>query len=446
MNSESIARADTPQWRTFLIGCLGQVISLMGSQLTSFAIGVWLYERTRSVTIFSLTLLAGTLPQLLIMPFAGVVVDRWSRRGTMILGHCGSGVCSVLLAILFGSRAPSIAAVLATIAIASCFGALQLPAFAAATTMLVPKAQRGRANGIWQSGIAVAQLVSPVAAGALLNTIGLVGILMIDVSSFAVAILIFLFLRIPDPEVSTAGRQAGGSMLQQVACAFRYLRLRPGLFSLLIFLGFVNFTFGMVEVLITPLVLGFSNAQGLGTIASVSGLGMLLGGGVMVAWGGPRKRIHGVLGFALLQSLLLFCGAARPSAILVAAGAFGVLFTVPMIAGCNQTIWQQKIPADLQGRIFSARTAMVGGAIPLAHIIAGPLADHVFEPLMAPRGPLAQTMGRILGVGSGRGVALLFVVLGCLLALTAIAGFLYPPLLRVEENDLEENSHPITAN
>jgi MFS transporter, DHA3 family, macrolide efflux protein len=420
--------------RTFLLVWLGQSVSLVGSQLAGFGLGVWLYQRTGSTTLYSLVALANVAPLVLIAPLAGVVIDRWDRRLALLAGQAGAGACALLMAALFQLGALDPWAILLCVTLASTFGALHLPAFSATTTTLISPRHLGRANGLVQIGIALAQIGAPSAGGLLLHTFGLGAILGLDVATFLFALGVLLGVRIPRPTATAEGRAGRGSTWHEAMYGFRYLRERPGLLGLLLFSAAVNFTLGMVEVLIAPLVLGFTDSRALGTILSVGGVGMLVGSGVMLAWGGPRRCIHGMLGFILLETLFLLVAAARPSVRLVAIAAFGMLFVLPLIAGCSETIWQRKIPLDLQGRVFSARSAVAGVSLSLSFLLAGPLYDRVAGPLMAQQGLLAPSVGRLLGTGSGRGAALLLVVLSSLTLVSVAVGYLYPPLRRMEED------------
>jgi hypothetical protein len=111
---------------------------------------------------------------------------------------------------------------------------------------------------------------------------------------------------------------------------------------------------------------------------------------------------------------------------------FLVLFTMPITNACSQAIWQRKVAPDVQGRVFAVRRMIAWSTMPLAYLAAGPLADRVFGPLMVEGGALADSVGRVIGVGPGRGIGLLFVVMGALYSLASIGGALYPRLRRVE--------------
>lgn len=419
--------------RTFLLVWLAQSVSLVGSQLTGFGLAVWLYQSTGSATLYGLVAVANVAPLLLISPLAGVVIDRWDRRLALLVAEAGAGACALVMAVLFLMGALEPWAILLCVTVASTFAALSSPTLSAVTTTLVPPSHLGRANGLVQFSLGLSQIAAPGAGGMLLHATGLGGILYLDVLSFVFAVGVLHLVRIPRPAATWEGPAASGSAWREALYGFRFLREQPGLLGLLLFFAAVNFNLGMVEVLIAPLVLGFADTRALGTVLSLGGVGMLVGSGVMLAWGGPRRRIHGVLGFVLLQALFLLASAARPSAALVAVGAFGVLFALSLVTGCSETLWQRRVPPAVQGRVFSVRSTIAGVSLPLSFLMAGPLCDGVAEPLMAHDGPLASTVGRILGTGPGRGAALLFVVLSSLTVVSVAAGCLYPPLRRLDD-------------
>jgi len=421
-----------PLSRTFFGLWLGQTVSLLGSQLCGFALGVTVFARTGSALLYGLVLFVTITPQALVAPFAGVVVDRVDRRIVLLFEQVTGALCAlVMLLLAFGDRL-NLGWILLLVGVQACCAASNFQAFAAATTLLVPKERLARANGLVQLGVALAQIIAPAIAGAILSSFGLLLILLVDLCTFVFASCMLLIVRIPKAPVSDAGRAARGSVREELRFGWRFIRERPGLFWLLIFFAGFNLTIGVVRTLIGPLVLGFADSRALGFVLSSGGLGMLLGSGVMLTWGGPKRQVYGIMIFALMLGILLFLGAARPSTPLIALGAFGGFFTAPLISGCSDTIWQRKVPSDVQGRVFSFRALVAGGTLPLASLIAGPLSDHLFEPLLQEGGALAGSVGRLLGVGPGRGVALLFVVLGAATSALAAAAYLHPRLRQLE--------------
>jgi MFS transporter, DHA3 family, macrolide efflux protein len=411
---------------------LGQFVSVLGSGMTGFALGVWVFQRTGSSTDFALISLFAVLPGLVIAPFAGALVDRWDRRFAMILGDTGAAIGTVVVAILLYTNHLEIWQIYLVNIWISTFGAFQGPAFAASVTMLVSKEHFGRASGLVQMGIAIGQIASPIMAGALMGLIQLHGIITVDFVTYLFSLLVLLFIRIPRPPESAEGRAARGSLLREASFGWEYVKARPGLLGLLVFFAVVNFGTGFVQVLITPLVLSFTNAATLGTIVSIAGLGLLAGSLLMSIWGGPKRRVYGIFGCMIISGLVLLLGGFRPNVALVATAAAIFLFTTPVINGCSSAIWQSKVPPDVQGRIFAIRLMIGWSTLPISYLLAGPLADKVFEPALAVGGPLAGTVGQFLGTGPGRGIGFLFMLLGLFNFAITIGGFLYPRLRNLE--------------
>ena len=423
--------------RTFVLIWAGQLVSLTGSGLTGFALGVWVYSQTGSVTQFALISLFTSLPGILFSPVAGALVDRWDRRWAMILSDSGAGLCTLSVAILLQTGRLEVWHIYLAMGLSSTFGAFQWPAYSAATTLLVPKAHLGRAGGMVQLGEAVAQIASPVMAGALVGVIRVQGVILIDFATFLFAVFTLLLVQVPRPEPTAEGRAGRGSILREASYGWTYIRARPGLLGLLLYFAATNLTSGIVSVLFTPLVLSFSTPAVLGTLLSIGGLGLLAGSLAMSAWGGPKRRVMGILGFSLLQGAVLFAAGFPPRVSILAPAVFLYFFGAPIINGCSQAIWQSRTAPDVQGRVFAVRRMIAWSSLPIAYLAAGPLADRVFEPLLMVDGPLAGSVGRMIGVGTGRGIGLLFIVLGIVgLAVTAF-GSLYSPLRRVE-SDLPE--------
>ncbi len=419
--------------RAFTIVWLGQLISLVGSGLSSFALGLWVYQRSGSVTQFALIALCAVLPRIVLAPLAGALVDRWDRRMVMILSDAGASLSTLILALLLLAGQLAVWQVYLAVALSAGCAAFQEPAYAAALTQLVPRDGFGRANGMVQLAQAAADIAAPLLAGVLIVAIQVWGVLLIDWTTFLFAVAALLLVRFP--RVAGSAARAGGSaaLLREARYGWDYIVRRPGLLGLLLFLAVANLLWGLVGALITPLVIAFASPAALGVVIAIAGGGMLAGSLVMSAWGGPRRRIAGVLGFELLSGLCFILMGLRPSVVLVALGAFGAHATIAVIYGSNQAIWQTKVPATAQGRVFAAQQMVARSARPLAYLGAGPLAERLFEPLPARGGALAGSAGALLGVGPGRGIGLLFVLMGLLKVCVVLVGYLSPRLRLVED-------------
>ncbi|MDY6936599.1 MAG: MFS transporter [Cyanobacteriota bacterium] len=421
--------------RIFLIVWLGQIVSLLGSGLTEFALGVWVYQTTGSISQFALISLCIHLPNIIVSPFAGAIVDRWSRRRAMILSDSVTGVAAIVVLGLVLSDRLEIWHIYVGVIVSAVFNTFQWPAYIAAIAQLVPKENLGRANGMVQVARAVAKILGPIVAGFLLEAIELKGILLVDLCTFVFAISTLLWVRFPKVErtATTSQKVNLDRLWGDIASGWNYIAQRPGLLKLTMFFSISYFSEGMLQVLFWPLVLAIGSESELGMVLSVSGCGMLLGSVAIGAWGGPKRKMYGILGFVALQGLCLCLGGTQATVIGAAFGGFGYLFARPIVASCNQAIWQSKVPFDLQGRVFSLQGALERSLLVFAHLSAGPLVDGFLEPMMADNGLLANSIGRLIGTGSGRGIGLLFLVLGISNIIVTFIAYRSPRLRRIEQ-------------
>ena len=418
--------------RTFLTMWLGQSISGFGSRLTIFAFGIWLYKETGLATPLYLTALAGFLPGVLLAPIAGVIVDRTDRRTVMILVNCVHTVVTLAQFFVISNGQTNLPIILGLLAISSAAETFQWPAESSSMSVLVPPNQLGQANGLYAISGGVGDLIAPIAGALLVSSIGIAGILLIDLASFAFEFLTLFMIRIPPPTQSVIGSKMQGGVLAQARDGFKFITSRPGLLSLLITFSGVNFLLGIIQNLQVPLILSRStDPNAVGIIASSFGVGVLLGGFYMTSTGGLRPRVHGVfagIGFSGLLGTALF-GVAQSVPIWMLANFFAG-FLLPVLNGSSQSIWQSKIPPDIQGRVFAARRQIAQITSPMAFIIAGPLADLVFKPYFSSN----DSWTWLLGGSSGRGYAAMFVVFGLLTAAWGFAGYLRPAARNVERD------------
>ncbi|ALN55905.1 transporter, major facilitator family [Lysobacter enzymogenes] len=421
--------------RDFLLIWFGQLVSGVGSRLTTFALGVWVLQTTGSTTRFALVFVSMAVPALLISPFAGALVDRWDRRRTMIVCEAISAATMLALAGLLASGHLAMWHIYAGVGAVALSNAFLQPAYAASIPLLASADQLTRVNGLVQTGFAVAQVGGPLLAGVLVSTISLQGVLVVDALTFVIGLLALCLAKVPrlarDPQAPQQG------LWQEASTGFAYVRERRGLMGLLIVFGLSNFMFGIASIAITPLILSVADPALLGVQMAIGGSGLLFGGLLMSTWGGPRRRVVGVLGFSMLAGLFLAAHGLRPSFPLLVVAGFAFFLSVPVINACNATLWQSKVPAELQGRCFAIQRVLAESAMPLAFCLAGPLAEHVFEPLMAADGALAGSLGLLIGVGPGRGLGLMFLVLGA--AMMTIAAVAWSRrAIREVENDLPD--------
>ncbi|HTE16965.1 MAG TPA: MFS transporter [Armatimonadota bacterium] len=441
MSNDGAAQAGSV--RAFVMAWLGQMVSLIGSGLTRFALGVWVYERTGSVSLFALILLFGILPGILVSPVAGTLVDRWNRRTVMLLADSGSALSVLVLFLLHVTGRLELWHIYAAVAVSSTMESFQAPAYTAAITQLIPRRHHTRASGMVNFAQAAGDILAPLLGGMLVVTIGIGGVMLVDAATFVFAVAMLAWVRFPDIPRAAAGA-ARAPFAQEVLYGWRYIAARGGLLGLLLVYASINLFAGMAYASMTPMILEFASPAALGMILGAGGAGMLAGSVVMMTWGGPKRRVRGILAFGVLLGFCVVLTGLRPSVALVAAAVFGMNFTLPFIGGCDVAIWLAKTPPDVQGRVFATRRMVALSSIPIAYLAAGPLAERVFKPLLVPGGPLAESLGPVWGVGPGRGLGVLFAAVGVAVMLLASLSWLLPRIRNVEE-ELADATLPAPA-
>ena len=415
--------------RGFTVIWSGQLLSLLGTNMTGFALAIWIFSVTEEsfrATAFSLVAFFAFAPLILVSPIAGALVDRYDRRKIMILADLAAGLPTVIVLLLYTSGSLQLWHIFVTGAVSSSFQAFHFPAYSAAVTMMVNKKQYGRASGMLAAAQFFAQIFAPIVAALILTLAGLPAVLMVDIATFLIAISMLLFIHVPKPPATEAGEKGIGSIWKEAAYGFRYIYERPSLLGLQLTFFCVNFITQFSVVLLNPMILtrvgDYQIGQLiLGSVLSAGGIGGVAGSIVMSVWGGPKRKVNGVLFGMILQSLsgTLLLGIGR-GLVVWAAAMFLALFSLPIINGCNQAIWQAKVPPDVQGRAFATRLLIAQISIPTAMLMSGPLADRFFEPSMMPYGNLEPILGWLVGTGPGAGMGLMFAITGIL---GAIIGF-----------------------
>ncbi|MEZ4657086.1 MAG: MFS transporter [Caldilineaceae bacterium] len=319
--------------------------------------------------------------------------------------------------------------------LAGAFEAFQFPAFSAAMTMMLTKEQYGRANGMMSVAESASAIAAPLLAGLLLTLIHIDGIMLIDIVTFLFAVVMVLLVAIPQPAATDVGSAAQSTIWRESLYGFQYIWARPSLLGMQMMFFLANLFGAYSWVLLAPLILARTgnNEVILGTVQATLGIGGLAGGLLLSAWGGPQRKVHGVLigmiGASLLGSVVLGMG---QSQYVWMMGAFCSMALMPILNGSNQAIWQSKVAPDVQGRVFATRRLIAQITAPLAMLSAGPLADRLFEPLMQPGESWAATFGWLVGVGPGAGIGLILVITGVLGAIAAATGYLIPVVRNIE--------------
>ena len=432
----------------FSLVWLGQFVSIIGSSMTRFGLTIWAWEVTGKATALALVGFFSLVPMLVLSPFAGAVVDRWNRKKIMILGDLAAGLSTIFLLVLFTLGKMEIWQIYIVAVIIGAGEAFQRPAYMAAISTMIPKKHYGRAQGMIGMVGSATGIIAPVAAGALLGLIHINGIMFIDIATFLFAISMLLIVRVPQPIESGEGKEAKGSMWRESAFGFRFLLKRKPLLYLLMSYAVLNLVLTFAFSIQSPMILARTNTNEmvLGTIQMFFGFGGLAGGALMSIWGGPKKKIRGVflsvIGAMLLGPTLLGLGNSLP---FWAAGAFFVVFFSQFASSSSSVVWQTKVPHDVQGRVFAYRGMIASIASPVGMILAGTLADYVFEPMMQVGNWGADVFGRFVGTGTGAGMGLMMVLAGIIGVVLGLTGFIVPSIRNLEKLIPDCDSEPESA-
>ncbi|MEA5549577.1 MFS transporter [Anabaena cylindrica UHCC 0172] len=422
--------------QTFTFIWLGQLISLIGVSMTGFALDISIFQETRSATQFAFLTIACTIPIIIVSPITGTLVDRWDRRWIMIISNACQGLLTLMLIALISIGQLEIWHVYLRNILTSIIGAFHASAYQASITTLVPQEDLPRVNGIIQLGMGIQQLIGPLLGGILLSILQPKGILIINFITLLIAIFPLLLVRFPQLNEADDENKNNppSSFWQETLGGWTYLTENPGLLSFVILFTIYKFFIGLMSVLSFPLILSLTSPSGLGQIVFVSGMGMLVSSIIMSTWKKNwQNLINPILISMSLSGLCIILAGLRPSIIQIAIATLLFFLTTPFISGLVQVILQTTVPESLQGRVFALTGSIWVTVVPLAAIIAGPLADYVFEPLMSFDGPGAELLlGQIIGSGPGRGIGLLFVIIGSLLLATVFISSQYPAIRDLE--------------
>jgi len=400
--------------RRFFIIWTGQAFSLFGSALVQFSLIWWLTQKSGSATVLAIATLVGMLPQILLGPFAGALVDRWNRRIIMMIADATIAAFTLLLAYLFATDTVQIWHIYAIMAVRALGGAFHFPAMSASTPLMVPESQLTRVNGLNQTLQGINALIAPPIGALLISLLPTQGILLIDVGTAMLATLPLFFISIPQPKrQEDTGQEEKPSLLQDVREALAYVRSWPGLVAIIFMALFLNFllvpTGSLLPLLVTK---QFSKgAMELGLINSVQGLGIIGGGIILSIWGGFKKKIvtsmTGIIGLGIGVMLI---GLAPTSLFIIAIlGSILLGVMIPITNGPIGALLQSIVRPDMQGRVMSLISSGATAISPLGLLIAGPLSDAL-------------------------GIQVWFWVGGIICAIIGIAGFFVPAIMDLENN------------
>ncbi|MGW0801594.1 non-ribosomal peptide synthetase/MFS transporter [Nonomuraea sp. NPDC002799] len=414
----------------FLAVAMSQLVSMTGSALTEFAVPLWIYTTTGSVAQFALMAVVGLVPGLLTAPIAGAIVDRTSRRRVMLAGDAAAFSIQLAFGVLLWTGSLSAGMIYPLLGCLSVALTFQRIAYFSAVPQLVPKPYLGHAAGLMQLGTGTAQLLVPLFAVGLLAGVGLGGILVLDIASYAVAIVVLLAVRFP----RTMPWRRRESVKAELLGGLRYSLGHRGFVGMLLFFVVLNVFLSPLLLMFSPLVLSFAGLGDVGRISFLAGVGTFAGALVMTVWGGPRRlRLRGVLLCALALGCFCLITGLRADLAVIAVGVCGITAWVTVMNGIYTTIVQVKVPQRFHGRVFAMNTLIAWSTLPIGFGLIAPYAAALLDPLLLEGGSLAPTVGALIGTGPGRGIGLMYVLFGVAIVVLTLVATRVPALARFDQ-------------
>ncbi|MEF2920558.1 MAG: MFS transporter [Acutalibacteraceae bacterium] len=404
--------------KKFLIIWLGEFISSIGTGMTSFALSVYVFQEFGSASAVSLVTLLAYLPTILLNPIGGILADRFDRRLLMICGDLFSafGLVFILINAYMGTL--TVLTICIGVTISSIFVSLLDPAYKATITDLLSEEEYAKASGMVQIASSAKYLISPTLAGFILAFSDIRLILWFDILTIFITVFSTLFVR--RNIESKPATEEGFNFWKNLVEGWNAVTKNRGILILVILMAFVCFNVGFLQTLLSPMVLSFTDSKTLGMIESVSAVGMLVGS-IIIGIFSIKKNYSKVLAIALLVSGI-FMSAIGVTTSVVFIVVSGVLFfmSLPYVNTCADTLARLNIPNELQGRAWGIIGILSQLGYVVAYAVCGVLADNVFSPLLLEDGLLANSVGKLIGVGEGRGIGLMLIVCGILNIVVAI--------------------------
>ena len=400
----------------YLIFWFGQAVSQLGSSMSSFALTIWVFKQTGSAMSVSLLSFCSYLPYVLVSLLAGGFVDKHSKKSILIFSDTIAAIGSI--SIFFGIQINmlSIWHIYFINIIIGFMNAFQSPTASIVTGVLVPQGQYEKASGLNSFSSNLVTVAAPVLAGMFMALAGLKLVLLIDFLSFlfAVGTVLLVVIKEPASQEETTGLD---KPFQGLKDGWKFLRQNKGILYIMFSMAFINFFSRLTyENILSPMILSRSggNSTIYGIVSGVLGIGGIIGGVWVTA--GRRKNPLKMIYFSAAISFLfgdLLMGVGRNLWVWCIAG-LAASVPIPFVMAGQSLILYQIVPAKMQGRIFAIRNAVQYSTIPVGILLGGYLADYVFEPFMASNYTISAILQRIVGNGSGSGMAVMFLCTGIL--------------------------------
>ena len=396
---------------------LGELISNIGSGMTAFALSVYVYEKTGSVSYISLITLLSFMPSIILSPIGGLLADRYDRRLLMIIGDLFSGLGLIYILWNIQAGEKSIVPIFLGITFSSIFTSLLEPSYRATLTDILDEENYAKASGLIQAAGSAKYLISPVIAGMILSVADIRVILLLDILTFiTTCLMIFLVRKSMNSEMQNYKKDSFKGLLEGLFI----IKENRGVYSLVIIMFFVCFFMGFIQILIRPMILALSSVKTAGMMESLCAAGLLIGS-LWIGIAGIKKNYSKILAVACF-----FCGifmsmtGVNENLAIIGISTFLFFSTLPFMNSCADVLVRVSVPNELQGRVWGLISLITQMGTVTAYIISGVMADYIFEPMFNKNGILVENIGMIIGTGKGRGIGFMLILSGIGMLIMAI--------------------------
>lgn len=436
--------------RAFLLLWFSETAFLIGSALMSFALGVWVYEQSRSVEKFSYVVLSSVIPALVFLPISAYMADRFDRRWIIASCDVGVGAMVVVLAWLSFNRLLVVDHLYFFGAVGAILGTLRRPAYLAAIAHIVPADSLTRVNGLVGFSSGFVQLGAPLVAGYLMASWGLEGVVSVELVTVTVgALAAFASLSSASHALRGSASNASEGVWKGIRTTFDnvslYFRSQPLMCWLAIYILIQEALLVLASSMVTPLILATYSSDALGVVMTFGALGNVLASLLLVVAKINKHLMRWVLLSDLLLSIFVMAAGVVQSVDLWCVCAFGAFACGGVSEACAGALWMRKVPKDRLGSVFAVIGA--GNMIVMCIVLlaGSALVARVFDPIMASDSHLWAPLHELMGTGKGRGVGLLFVLAGAFFAVAAGWALMHPRLMHVDEEVQDASDHEAQA-
>jgi MFS transporter, DHA3 family, macrolide efflux protein len=417
---------------TFYTMLVTQILSLIGSHTTGVAIGIWVFAETGDAAPILIALFFAELPQMAGGIFTGWLADKFSRKAIIIIGDIGQAAGTILLLLSISTGNFELWHLYAVMLMQGIFTIIQEPAVEATVTLLVPENHRDRANGLREIAFNLGGIVAPALAGLIFSVAGLSGVIFLDLLTFIVAIVVVSFLTIPNPEQSKEGAEASENWRSELLGGLTFLRRRPALFMVVIYLAFVFFLInGPLDMGIPYVSTQMDNETLIGVLLAMMSLGAFAGAMTVTLIANNNHRMRWILWSYMLHGVMLIVYGVSRNVWLLGLAMFGTLYPLPLAGALFKTILQTKTPPDMQGRVFAITGQIFTLTTPFSFLITAYLVDNVLEPAVGQAG--WKVVAPIVGSERGAGMGLLLVLIGVIIIVATTAMIAIPAVRQLED-------------